>query len=289
MQDLKALGPDGFPVLFYKRYWSIVGEVVTKAVTSFFVSGSMPKEVNSSLIVLIPKSQNPTSFNNFRPISLCNVVYKIISKILVAKLSPLLHKLISPHQSAFLQGRWIIENQVIVQEMMHSFKTQKVKTGLMAIKLDLQKAYDRVNWDFLKIVLVRFGFNDTFIGWIMACISSVHFEVLVSGGKTEQFKSSRGLRQGNPLSPYLFILGQEVLSRMIEQEPAIKELRLASVDQQLPTSCMLMISSYFPRPLEGRQQKSTNAWINIAAGRGRSLIKINLVFFFLQAYRQPIP
>ena len=225
MQDLKAPGPDGFPVLFYKKYWPIVGEVVTKVVTSFFVLGSMPKEVNSSLIVLIPKSQNPTSFNNFRPISLCNVVYKIISKILVSKLSPFLHKLISPHQSAFLQGRWITENQVIVQEMMHSFKTRKVKTGLMAIKLDLQKAYDRVNWDFLKTVMGRFGFNDTFIGWIMACISSVHFEVLVNGGKTEQFKSSGDLRQGDPLSPYLFILGQEVLSRVIDQEPAIKGVK----------------------------------------------------------------
>ncbi|XP_023926387.2 uncharacterized protein LOC112037802 [Quercus suber] len=235
--DLKAAGPNGFPILFYKKYWPIVGEVVTKAVTSFFLYGSMPKEVNSSLIVLIPKSQNPTSFNNFRPISLCNVVYKIISKILVTKLSPLLHNLISPHQSAFLQGRWITENQIIVQEMMHSFKTRKVKMGLMAIKLDLQKAYDRVNWDFLKTMLVRFDFNDTFIGWIMACISSVHFEDLVNGGKTKQFKSSRGFQQGDPFSPYLFILGQKVLSRMIEQEPTIKGVK-ASIDGPAITHVM---------------------------------------------------
>ena len=186
MQDLKAPGLDGFPVLFYKKYWPIVGEVVTKAVTSFFVSGSMPKEVNSSLIVLIPKSQNPTSFNNFRPISLCNVVYKIISKILVSKLSPLLHKLISPHQSVFLQGRWITENQVIVQEMVHRFKTRKVKTGLMAIKLDLQKAYDRVNWDVLKTVMGRFGFNDTFIlrSWSTVAKLNNSSLVEVSGKET---------------------------------------------------------------------------------------------------------
>lgn len=115
MQDLNRVNWD--------YCWPIVEEVGTKAVTSFFVSGIMPKEVNSSLIILIPKSQNSTSFNHFKPISLCNVVYKIISKILVAKLKPLLHNLISPHQSAFLQGRWIIENQVIVQEMMHNLKT----------------------------------------------------------------------------------------------------------------------------------------------------------------------
>lgn len=225
MQDLKAPRPDGFPILFYKNYWPIVEEVGTKAVTSFFVSGIMPKEVNSSLIILIPKSQNSTSFNHFKPISLCNVAYKIISKILVAKLKPLLHNLISPHQSAFLQGRWIIENQVIVQEMMHNLKTRKVKTGLMAIKLDLQEAYNRVNWDFLRTVPIRFGFNDTFISWIMSCISSMHFVVMVNGRKTEQFKSSRGLWQGDPLSPYLFILGKEVLSRMIDQEPTIKGVK----------------------------------------------------------------
>ena len=143
MQDLKAPGPDRFPVLFYKEFWPIVGEIVTQAVVSFFVDGSLPKEANSSLIVLIPKTSNPTTVNNFRPISLCNVVYKIISKLLVAKFRPLLHKIISPCQSAFIPGRWIAENQVVVHELLHSFKVRKVKSGFIALKLDLQKAYDR--------------------------------------------------------------------------------------------------------------------------------------------------
>ena len=96
MQDSKSPGPNGFPVLFYKKLWPTVGNDIIKAVTSFFLRGFMPKEVNNSLIVLIPKITNPTSVNHFRPISLCNVVYKIISKILVSKLKPLLDKLISP-------------------------------------------------------------------------------------------------------------------------------------------------------------------------------------------------
>ena len=108
----------------------------------------MAKEVNSSLIVLIPKLSNPTFVNHYRPISLYNVVYKIISKLLVEKLRPLLDKLISPTQSTFIPNRWIAENQIIVQELLYSFKTRKTKPGLMAIKLDLQKAYDRVNWKF---------------------------------------------------------------------------------------------------------------------------------------------
>ena len=105
MQDLKALGPDGFPALFYKQLWPTMGNDVVKAITSFFTMGSMSKEVNSSLIVLIPKLCNLSSVNHYKPISLCNVVYKIISKLLVEKLKPLLDKLISPTQSAFIPNR----------------------------------------------------------------------------------------------------------------------------------------------------------------------------------------
>ena len=157
MQTLKALGPDGFPVLFYKKYWAIVGDSITRAVTSFFHAGRMLAEVNNSFIVLIPKSQSPTSFNHYRPISLCNVVYKIITKLLVSRLRKILHKLISPTQAAFIPGRWIAENQIVAQEMLYSFKARKAKSGLMAVKIDLQKTYDRVNWRFLQVVLKNFG------------------------------------------------------------------------------------------------------------------------------------
>ena len=110
MHNLKALGPDGFHAFFYKEFWPIVGDLVIDVVISFFIIGCLPKEANCSLIVLILKTTNLTFVNNFRPISLCNVVYKIISKLPVAKLRPLLHKIISPCQSAFIPGRWIAEN-----------------------------------------------------------------------------------------------------------------------------------------------------------------------------------
>lgn len=110
MQDLKAPSPDKFPTLFYKEFWPIVEDTITCAVTFFFTNGCLPKDANGSLIILIQKSPNPISVNNFQPISLCNIVYKIISKLIVAKLRPLLHKIISPCQSAFIPGRWITEN-----------------------------------------------------------------------------------------------------------------------------------------------------------------------------------
>ena len=142
MYNLKAPGLDGLPALFYKQYWPIVGESVTSAVQNFFRSGHMLNEVNNSFIVLIPKITNPSSVNHFRPISLCNTVYKVIAKILVSRMRPLLANLISPCQSAFIPDRWIAENQLIVQEILHSFKRRKVKGGFVALKVDLQKAYD---------------------------------------------------------------------------------------------------------------------------------------------------
>lgn len=167
MSNLKAPGLDGLPTLFYKQYWSIVRTLIIKAVQNFFFSGHMLSEVNNSLIVLIPKITAPSSANHFRPISLCNIVYKIIAKLLVSRLRPLLANLISPSQSAFILDRWIVENQLVVQELLHSFKRRKAKGGFVAFKVDLQKAYDRVDWSFLRVVLVQFGFHEKVVNWLM--------------------------------------------------------------------------------------------------------------------------
>ena len=110
----------------------------------------------------------------------------------------------------------------------------------MAIKLDLQKAYDRVNWKFLSAVLLHFGFNETFTNWIMSCVSSVSFEVVVNGGKSAGFKPSRGLRQGDPLSPYLFILGQEMLSRLKEHNLRLKNVASIKTSISGPTISHVM-------------------------------------------------
>lgn len=150
----------------------------------------MPKEVNSSLIVLIRKVSNPSITHHFRPIRLCNVVYKIILKFLVVKLRPHLDKITSLVQSTSIPNKWIAKNQVIVQETFHSFKASKTKPRLMAIKLDLQKAYNKVSWKFIHAVFLHLGFNEVFSNWILSCISSVTFEILVNVCISESFKPS---------------------------------------------------------------------------------------------------
>ena len=131
---------------------------------------------------------------------------------------PLLCKLVSPYQSAFIPGKCINENQIILQELLHSFKHRKVKVGFVALKMDLQKAYDRVNWKFLRVVLKGFGFHEIFLNWTLECVSSFSFSILINEGKSKSFQPTCGLRQGDPLSPYLFILYQEILSWMLEKE-----------------------------------------------------------------------
>ncbi|KAL5569589.1 hypothetical protein UlMin_026164 [Ulmus minor] len=216
--SFKAVGPDGFPALFFKSYWDIVGDDVVMMVRDFFITGSLHPNINSTNLVLIPKTKNPSTINHFRPIAVCNIVYKVISKILAERLKPLLSRLICPTQGAFVPGRSIHDNSVIIQEVVHALKRKKGSKGWMGLKIDLQKAYDRLSWKFLGKVLKAFGFHPIWIHRVMTCISSATMTILLNGSPVHKFSPKRGLRQGDPLFPYLFIIAMEVLSRLIQQK-----------------------------------------------------------------------
>ncbi|KAK9288102.1 hypothetical protein L1049_016549 [Liquidambar formosana] len=145
MGSLKAPGPDGMSVLFYKHYWSTIKFDVVNTVRSFFLGGFMLKQLNHTNIALIPKTDSAYVVHHFRPISLCNVIYKLIAKILSNRLQPFLSKLISPVQAAFVPGRSITDNSIMVHEILHSMKKKSGKGGLMAIKIDMEHAYDKMN------------------------------------------------------------------------------------------------------------------------------------------------
>lgn len=183
--------------------------------TDFFQHKSSLSIINHTHIALIPKSENPEMVTHFRPISLCNVSYKIISKILVNRLRPLLAKCISQNQGAFAPGKSIFDNILIAHELFSNFGKKKGRRGDMAIKLDLEKAYDFLHWDYIKHCLAQFGFANNWIDLIMECITSVQFSLLINGKPQPPFKPLRGLRQGDPLSPYIFILCMEPLIRKL--------------------------------------------------------------------------
>ncbi|GKC41585.1 RNA-directed DNA polymerase, eukaryota [Tanacetum coccineum] len=205
----KSPGPDGFTFGFYRRYWDIMEKDVVDAVSFFFTEGMFPKGRNASFIALIPKMQDAKVVKDFRPISLIGSLYKIIAKILANCLVMVLGDLVSEVQSAFIANRQILDGPFILNELIQWCKSKKKQT--MIFKIDFEKAYDSVRWDYLDDVLEKFGFGSKWRGWIHNCLHSSKGSILVNGSPTDEFHFRRGLKQGDPLSPFLFILVMESL------------------------------------------------------------------------------
>jgi hypothetical protein len=230
----KAPGPDGFTALFYKKYWPHVSKDILACVSHFFQNHQLLHELNHTFITLVPKKSGSHSVHHFRPISLCNISYKIISKILANRLKKVLPKIISPLQSAFVPNRNIQDNSILAHELIHTFKNKKGKKGLMFLKMDMEKAFDQMEWKFLLAIMKKLGFNDTWLGWIEACISSTSFSILINGSPYGMISPARGLRQGDPLSPFLFILGSEVLSRLLSYEASLGHINGIKIARHNP-------------------------------------------------------
>ncbi|XP_019096517.1 PREDICTED: uncharacterized protein LOC104768075 [Camelina sativa] len=232
MHPDKAPGPNGMTALFFQKAWDIVKTDLVDLVNRFLVERVFDKDLNRTHICLIPKVAKPTRMAELRPISLCNVGYKIISKILCQRLKRVLPGLISETQSAFVPGRLISDNILIAQEMFHGLRTNpSCKGKFMAIKTDMSKAYDRVEWDFVAALLQKMGFAESWVSWIMFCVTSVEYRVRINGQPNGLIVPQRGLRQGDPLSPYLFILCTEVLIaniRKAEREKLITGIKVAN-------------------------------------------------------------
>lgn len=217
MFPTKALGPDGFLAHFFQLYWDLCGSEVTSDVLRILAGKDDPEVINETFIVLIPKVASPTELGQFRPISLCNVFYKIASKVLANRLKKILPEIISQEQSAFVLGRLITDNIITAYECLHFMKRNSaVKHRHCALKLDMRKAYDRVEWPYLRAIMIKLGFYERWTDLIMKMVSTVSFAVLFNGAPLPPFKSTRGIRQGDPISPYLFLLAAEGLSCLLK-------------------------------------------------------------------------
>jgi len=199
--------------------------------------------LNITNIALIPKGSTQVSVKDWQPIALFNVLYKIISKVLANRLKKVLPKCISDNQSAFVPGRSILDNAMVAIEVLHFMKAKtRGEDRYVALKLDISKAYDRMDCNYLRVVLNKMGFHDRWIHWMCMCVESVDYSMLVNGTQVGPIIPGRGLRQGDPLSPYLFIICAEGLSSVIRDAETRRVLTGTKVCRQAPSVSHLLFA-----------------------------------------------
>lgn len=231
----KSPGPDGFSMAFLQDFWGIIKRDVISFFTEFWESGIINKSVNETFICLIPKKSNACRAKDFRPISLVTCLYKVLAKVLAERIKKVLDKTISKFQGAFVKGRQICDLILIANELVE--ETRRTNKKGVVFKIDFEKAYDMVDWNFLDFVMGKKGFNNRWRKWIKGCISSVSFSIIINGRDRRHFSSTRGLRQGDPLSPFLFILVADAMSRRIQRGTTNGSFRALSVgNPSLPIS-----------------------------------------------------
>jgi len=232
MNSLSAPGPDGFGPTFFRVAWPSIKQTILAFAEAFYEGAADLERINRSHMVLLPKKPDAVDVNAFRPICLQNTALKILTKALSTRLQKQIPRLIDIHQTGFVKGRSIADTFVYAAELVQTCHKRRRPT--IVLKLDFAKAFDTVNWVGLQRVLQARGFDQRWIGWMLKLLNNSKSAVLVNGHPGPWISCKRGLRQGDPLSPYLFILVAETLQRMIREAQQIKH----PTDEALPCAVL---------------------------------------------------
>ena len=234
MAKNKAPGLDGFPAEFYLRFWHVLGGDLVAVLNSCFRSGSLALSQRRGIITLSFKKGDRLDPRNWRPITLLNVDYKIASRVIAGRLLKVIHLVVSGDQTCGVPGRFIGENVSLLRDVVHYASSSGAPVAILS--LDQEKAFDRVDWGFMKSTLVAMGFGPSFISWVNLFYFHVQSSVNVNGYLSPFFPLSRGVRQGCPLSPLLYVLVSEVLAVNIRRNPRISGLSLPGFPPLSPIS-----------------------------------------------------
>ena len=196
-----------------KEFWGLLKHEVRIMFDQFHANGVLPKSMLAYFVALIPKVSSPLELKDYRPISLLGCLYKLLAKVLARRLAGVLNSIISPTQSAFLKGRNLVDGVLVVNELVDY--ARKMKKECLIFKVDFEKAYDSVDWGFLEHMMVRVGMCDKWIAWMKACVFGGTMSILVNGSPTKEINIHRGLKQGDPLAPFLFLLVAEGFSGLM--------------------------------------------------------------------------
>ncbi|KAA0055625.1 LINE-1 retrotransposable element ORF2 protein [Cucumis melo var. makuwa] len=210
----KSPGPYGFTMEFYKATWHHIKEDICNIFKKFHDNCIINKAVNVTNIALIAKKDKCSVPADYRPISLTTSLYKLIAKVIAERLKETLPLTVAENQMAFVKGRQITDAILIANEAIDYWRVKKIKG--FVIKLDLEKAFDKINWSFIDFMLLKKGYPIKWRRWIKACISSVQYSIIINGRPRGKIQPSRGIRQGDPISPFIFVLAIDYLSRLLD-------------------------------------------------------------------------
>ena len=232
MKNGKSPGSSGYNCDFYKVFWGKLGHFVVRSINAGFIKGELSISQKLGIITCIPK-ENKSRFHmkNYRPISLLNCVYKIASGCIANRIKSTLNKLIHSDQTGFIAGRYIGENTRLLYDIMQ-ITEEKNLPGLLLL-IDFEKAFDSISWKFINKVLKYFGFGDSIISWVNLFYKNAMLSVNQGGNLSSFFQIGRGCRQGDPLSPYIFILCSEILAIKIRNNKDIKGITIGKTEYKL--------------------------------------------------------